>query len=233
MTNAYSSDWYDTFLASIPDRSTNEEVAFVARQLPVASFPAILDLCCGPARHARALSEGGYRIVGVDLNEDVIRSARAVCPGADFRVCDMRSLDSLATPFDAVVNLWHSFGYFDDATNLAIVRQVRSALRPGGRAIFDIYNREHFETRPAEEITERAGQRIRTTRTWNGARHRVSVEYDGRIGDAFEWRLYTPAEFRALGEAAGLDTLLACAWFDEAVPVSPEHARMQFVLERR
>lgn len=86
--------------------------------------------------------------------------------------------------------------------------------------------------RPAEEIAERAGRRIRTLRSWDGPRHRMTLEYDGRPGDAFEWRLYTPAEFGALCRDAGFTTLLACAWFDEAVPVSAEHARMQFVLER-
>ena len=231
--NRYSPAWYEIFLASIPEQTTKDEVAFVARQLPVREFPRILDLCCGPARHACALAGRGYRIVGVDMNEDAVHRARALCPGAEFRVGDMRSLDSLARTFDGVVNLWHSFGYFDDATNLEVLRQVQRILRPGGRAIFDIYNREHFEARGAEEVAERGGRCIRTTRRWNDARHRVTLEYDGRQGDEFEWRLYTPVEFRALSASAGLDTLRTCAWFDEAVPISAEHARMQFVLERR
>lgn len=233
MTNRYSPQWFDTFLATIPDRATADEVAFVARQLPVAEFPRLLDLCCGPARHACELAGRGYRVVGVDASEAVILRARSLCPEAEFRVCDMRALEAPAGSFDAAVNLWHSFGYFDDATNAAIVRRVHNVLRPGGRAIFDIYNRDHFAARPAEELSERGGQQIRTVRTWQGARHRITLEYDGQPGDEFEWRLYAPDEFRALCAEAGFATLLACAWFDEAVPISAEHARMQFVLERR
>ena len=91
MTNRYSAQWFDTFLATIPDRATADEVAFVERQLPVAAFPRLLDLCCGPARHACAFSERGYRVVGVDRDEVVIRRASSLCPNAEFRVCDMRA----------------------------------------------------------------------------------------------------------------------------------------------
>jgi len=230
--NAYSREWYETFLDPIPTATTRAEIVFVERQLPLVSFPAILDLCCGPGRHAAALSQIGYRVVGVDANESAVQIARARCPGASFTVCDMRSLDSLATSFDGVVNLWHSFGYFDDEANRDVLRQVRAVLRPGGRAVFDIYNREHFANRPTEEITERGGRQIRTARSWSGSRHRVALEYDGVPGDHFEWRLYSPSEFREQCTSAALETLLACAWFDEATPPSPEHARMQFVVER-
>lgn len=144
----------------------------------------------------------------------------------------MRQLRRLSRTFDGVVNLWHSFGYFDDDTNLAVLRQVRDILRPKGRTIFDIYNREHIERLPLEDVSERSGHRIRTRRTWNGPRHRVELEYDGRKADEFEWRLYSPAEFRELCASAGLETPLQPAWFDESLAPSAEHARIQFVLER-
>lgn len=232
MPNEYSDRWYETFLDPIPADATGVEVAFVSRQLPVDEFPFVLDLCCGPARHAVALAERGYRILGVDKNEQVIRRARAACPGASFETCDMRSLRSITGPFDAVVNLWHSFGYFDDETNVDVLRQVSTLLRPGGRAIFDVYNRDHFAGLPSEEATERGGQQIRTRRSWDGPRHRVSVEYEGARRDEFEWRLYSPDEFALVCSSVGLDPLIACVWFDESRRPSPEHARMQFVVAR-
>jgi SAM-dependent methyltransferase len=232
MTNTYSPEWYETFLDPIPAASTHSEVAFVERVLPSRSFPRLLDLCCGPGRHVALLAHRGYRVLGVDVNESAVRRARAACPQARFAVGDMRSLSALAETFDGVVNLWHSFGYYDDAANQDILQQVCGVLRQGGRAVFDIYNRDHFVRRPLVETTERGGRRIRTTRSWSGLRHRVLLEYDGRVGDEFEWRLYSPAEFRALCGAAGLRTLVECAWFDASTPASPEHARMQFVVER-
>jgi SAM-dependent methyltransferase len=228
----YSNEWYDIFLDSVPAVSTRSEAAFVERYLPSHAFPLLLDLCCGPGRHAAMLAPRGYRILGLDANEGAVRRARAACAQGKFVVGDMRSLPALRETFDGAINLWHSFGYYDDATNQMIVRQVHDVLRPGGRAVFDIYNRQHFALRPREETTERNGRQIHTTRNWEGNRHRVTLAYDGRVGDVFEWRLYTPHEFEALCAAAGLRTLLACAWFDASLLPAAEHARMQFVVER-
>lgn len=227
--NNYSTYWYETFLDSIPVESTQVESAFIERHLPVDEFPRILDLCCGPGRHASALSKLGYHIHGVDMNERAIREARVNCPDGFFEVLDMRSLDSVAEPCDAVVNLWHSFGYFDEQTNLDVLRQVCDTLRPGGRAIFDIFNRDHAVKLPADERSERGGRRFRTRRSWSGKRHRVSIEYDDSGRDEFEWRLYSPGEFTELCLEAGLHTVVSCACFDEAQSPSAEHARMQFV----
>jgi SAM-dependent methyltransferase len=232
VTNDYSPQWYEIFLESMPAETTRDEVAFVERQMPLDAFPALLDLCCGPGRHASLLAERGYRILGVDVNERALRDARAACPSGEFAVCDMRSLGALHRTFDGVVNLWHSFGYFDDATNVEVLRQVHAVLRPGGRAIFDVYNREHFAARPREDTSERGGHRIHTKRSWDGLRHRVALDYDGSRGDEFEWCLYTPAEFRERCASVGLQTLRESAWFDEAKAPSAEHARMQLVVER-
>jgi SAM-dependent methyltransferase len=232
LPNEYSKEWYETFLDPIPAGATGIEVYFVNRQLPVDDFGSVLDLCCGPGRHAAQLVGLGYRILGVDVNEHVVRRARSTCPKASFETCDMRNLGSLDGPFDAVVNLWHSFGYFDDETNLDVLRQVRMLLRPGGRAIFDIYNRDHIAGLPREELAGCGGRRIRTQRSWTGRRHRVSIEYDDGPGDNFEWRLYSPDEFRAACSSVGLSSVLECAWFDESKRPSPEHARMQFVVAR-
>ena len=211
---------------------TRTEVAFVARHMPPQQFPRILDLCCGPARHTALLSELGYNTLGVDSNDAVIDQARKQYPELGFVVADMRELHKLNLTSDAVINLWHSFGYFDDQTNEDILRQVHDVLRPGGRAIFDIYNRDHFLQRPAVEAAERGGKRIRTTRRWLGRRQQIALAYDGEIMDTFEWRLYDPSEFESVCAAAGLRTLLRCAWFDESLPPDPQHARMQFVLQR-
>ena len=230
--NEFSADWYRIFLDPISAENTGAEVAFVARQLPPAEFPALLDVCCGPGRHAAALAALGYRVLGVDVNAEAVARARAAVPDAVFRVLDMRELDSLDRRFDAVTNLWHSFGYFDDAGNERVLAAMAARLRPGGRLLLDVYNREHFERQPAEEVGERSGVRIHTVRSWRGPRLRVELDYDGAPGDRFEWRLYTPDEFARVLETQGLRVRLATAWFRETLAPSPEHARMQFVAER-
>jgi SAM-dependent methyltransferase len=124
-----------------------------------------------------------------------------------------------------------SFGYFDDPTNEHVLRQMAARLHPGGRALIDLYNRDHIATLPLVETYERVGTRVNSTRSWSGPRHKVELAYGGGGRDEFEWRLYTPNEFTALAAAAGLRARLACAWFRESLAPGAEHARMQFVLE--
>jgi SAM-dependent methyltransferase len=232
MRNEFSHEWYEIFLAPIAPESTDAEIAFLERQLPPARFPSLLDVCCGPGRHARAFAGRGYRVLGVDANAPAIqRAAAQALPGTSFQVLDMRALDSLGGGFDGVTNLWHSFGYFDDAANEDVLRQMAAQLRQEGRLVIDVYNRNHIATLPLVETYERAGKLVRSKRSWSGPRHRVELEYAGGGRDELEWRLYTPSEFAALAEAAGLQIRLACAWFRESLAPSAEHARMQFVLE--
>lgn len=232
MSATFSPTWYATFLDSIPAEITQTELGFVERWLPVERFPFVLDLCCGPGRHAIPLAHRGYEVLGVDHDADAIASARVNAGKARFQVHDMRDLTSLHERFDAVVNLWHSFGYFDDATNEAIVRQVASVLRPGGRALFDVYNREHMERLPLAEQGTRAGVAFETTRRWDGRRLRVGIDYARGGRDEIEWRLYSPDEFEHMCSEAGLAPLVRCAWFDESRAPSEEQARMQFLVER-
>lgn len=231
---SFSADWFSIFLDAIPPPQTDAEVAFITRQLPLSSHPSILDLCCGPGRHAIPLARHGYRIVGIDTNDAQISRAAAAAPtNAAFRTHDMRQLDSLRETFDGVINLWASFGYFDDATNESILRQITARLRHGGRAIIDLYNRDHMITMPAIEEAERGGVQVRTERSWSGKRLRVLLQYSTGAGDAYEWQVYTPGEFATLCGEVGLEPVVICAWFNESMAASAEHARMQFVLERR
>lgn len=233
-SHEYSRDWYSTFLDTIPEQQTDREIAFIARQMPLASYRDILDVCCGPGRHANKLALAGYRVVGIDSNAAAIERARKRAPQtATFREGDMRKLGALGETFDGVINLWASFGYFDDATNEEILGQIAAALRPGGRALIDVYNRDYMLSLPANDIAVRGGVEITTDRTWTGKRFGVRLQYSSGARDEFEWRLYTADELSKICAAAGLDTALACAWFDETLAASAEHARMQLVLERR
>jgi SAM-dependent methyltransferase len=235
MRNDFSATWYTVFLDPFPGKDSDTEAAFVLRHLPPATFPFLLDLCCGPGRHAGRLATHDYQIIGIDKNADAIAQARLHAPQyTDFLVHDMRELDSLRTTFDGVLNLWHSFGYFDDATNQDILRQIYRTLRPGGRFVLDIYNRECLEHFPARRQFEKEGVQVVTEYHWSGKRVTCSLTYEGENGsDTFEWRIYTPDEIRDITRELGFRCLVACARFDEQLSPSPEQARMQFVFERK
>jgi SAM-dependent methyltransferase len=232
-SNAFSKTWCDLFLADVPTEHTQREVEFVQRQLPLPGYAHLLDVACGTGRHASALTSAGYTVDGVDRSPELISEAVRREPRASFHVLDMLDLDRLPTSFDGVLNLWHSFGFYDAATNQSVLEAFRDRLRARGRLVLDLYNRDHAITRPLVERSQRNGVNIETRRTWIGPRLQLELLYDGVPGDCFDWHLYSPETLAAASREAGFEVVLSCAWFDEAIAVSPEHARMQFVLERR
>jgi SAM-dependent methyltransferase len=232
--NAYSPRWFDLFLRPISAEQTEREAAFLTRQLPLPPCRDVLDLCCGVGRHARALVAAGYRVTGLDRDPAVLAEARRLAGGtARYVEGDMRHLNAYAGAFDAVVCLWQSFGYFDDATNAAVLQGMAACLRPGGRLILDLYHRGFFAARSGERRFERDGVAIVSRSRLVGERLTVELAYAAsELGDRFEWRLYTPDEIVELADAAGLRATLACADFREGRAPSEESPRMQLVFER-
>jgi len=122
-----------------PARQTRLEVDFVLRSLRLPEGARILDLPCGYGRHAAVLARRGFRVVGVDLSRAMLAEARrrfTEGPRLRFRRGDMRRI-ACRGEFDAVVNLYTSFGYFTPAQNEAVLRRMARALRPGGRLLVD------------------------------------------------------------------------------------------------
>lgn len=105
----------------------------------------ILDLPCGFGRIANRLAQRGFSVVGIDRNPGYLERARRNVPGAggdvEYRRGDMRELDAEGA-FDVLVNWFSSFGYFDDATDRDVLSRFRRALRPGGRLVLDLANRD-------------------------------------------------------------------------------------------
>ena len=223
MVNSYSPEWHRLFGATPDPVQTKQEVAFLTRILPLPQFRSVLDVACGFGRHARALAGQGYEVVGVERNPEIASKSRI-----DTRILDMRQLHQIEETFDAVICMWQSFGYFDDGTNVDVLRQMADRLRPKGRLVLDVYHRGFFEVHSGEQVLERAGRLVRQRSELRGKRLRVWLE----TGDILDWRLYTPDEL--IGEAGkvGLSQVVACSGWEELRSTSPDQARMQFVFER-
>ena len=117
-----------------------------ASLLAIASINAgtVLDLGCGPGRHAIPLSELGCQVTGLDLSAHLLKLAqqRAKATPIEWVQQDMRQFER-PNSFDLIISMWTSFGYFDDpADDLAVLRQCRSNLRDGGTLIVDIASKE-------------------------------------------------------------------------------------------
>ena len=115
----------------------------VARLIELLGLPAgsrILDLACGQGRHAHLLAEAGFDVDGVDLSPHLLALARRRGAGRSLRYSrgDMRRLPARWTGrFDAVVNLFTSFGFFErPADDAAVIRECARVLQPGGVMIW-------------------------------------------------------------------------------------------------
>lgn len=237
MSNTYTDSWFEIFLQSIDPLQTEKETAFLARQLPPPAQTTVLEVCCGEGRHAHALAEVGYYVTGIDKNRKAIANARrkGIRENVSFYEHDMRRLYALPQTYDAVLCLWQSFGFFDETTNLAILKQMAQKLNVSGVLILDIYHRGFFETQTnlGERIFEKNGQLIKETKKMAGNRLVTEIEYQSSgETDQFEWQLYYPEEISALAETAGLASVLQCSGFNERTPASADAPRMQLVFKK-
>lgn len=102
--------------------------------LPVGA--RILDCPCGQGRHAHLLAEAGYRVDGLDYSRALLAVARkrGTGPALKYTKGDMRRLPSRWTArFDAVLNLFTSFGFFTQpADDARVIREFARVLAPGG-----------------------------------------------------------------------------------------------------
>ena len=152
--------WFDTsyYHQLYNHRSEEEAQAFIARLIDfIALEPKskVLDLACGKGRHARTLHALGLDVLGTDLSPQSIAFANESAEdGLNFKVQDMRE-PLLNASFDAVFNLFTSFGYFDStAENQRVIDAVNSMLKPHGILVIDFLNAQRVISTlvPSEEV---------------------------------------------------------------------------------
>ncbi len=128
---------YEPLFDLVEDR---QQVGRLIDLLELPSGSRVLDLPCGQGRHAHLLAEAGYDVDGVDLSKHLIDVAKERGTGRTlrYRRGDMRVLPaSWSGRFDAVLNLFTSFGFFDDARDDArVIRECARVLKPGGLMVW-------------------------------------------------------------------------------------------------
>ena len=119
----------------------------------------ILDLACGRGRHSIYLNKLGFKVTGVDLSSKSIAFAKVFeTDTLTFKEYDMSKL--YPKKFDAVFNLFTSFGYFEnEEDNLNTIRSIKKELNEEGVGVIDFLNVEYvkknlvaFETKIIDEI---------------------------------------------------------------------------------
>lgn len=139
------SSWFDTPYYHIlyKDRGYEEAGVFMKNLtsfLKLQEGSSILDLACGKGRHSIFLSKLGFEVTGVDLSPKSIEFAKQFeNSNLHFQVHDM--CEPMDKEFDAVLNLFTSFGYFDEEEdNFRTIRAIKEELKDDGYAVIDFLN---------------------------------------------------------------------------------------------
>ena len=233
--------WYETFFDEnylkeygkglTPERA-RREVDFInsALSLPQVAPNAtggarILDLCCGHGRHTVELAATGYSMVGQDLSSTFLDLAKDAAAARNLQIqfvhADMREIP-FEDEFDAVINMFTAFGYFDDAENQKVLDAVTRALKPGGKFLIDLLNTlriiRDFRAQSWDELSD--GTVALTKRdynllTGNTEELRTYIDPDGSKSEVhLAWRLYFYPEFAKMLNRAELAPIQVFGGFD-------------------
>lgn len=217
-----------------------EAVLSLSGALPGAR---VLDLCCGPGRHALELCRRGHAVTGVDRTERFLRRAResAEEEGLELELVleDMRRFVR-PDAFELVINLYTSFAYFeDDGDDLQAARNMATSLVPGGTLVLELMSKEVlariFQERDWRPLSG-GGYVLEERRLLDGwsrvASRWVLVTADGAVHEhELVLRLYSGQELRSLLLAAGFAQVELYGSLDGA-PYDHQAARLVAVATR-
>jgi SAM-dependent methyltransferase len=213
----------------------------VVSLLGLAPGAKILDLACGPGRFALPLAQRGFHVVGLDISEVYLSQARAKAQEHGLKIQfvhgDMRQIP-FENEFDAVINLFTSFGYFErEEDHLTVLKEVRKCLKPGGRFLLELQNRDwlirNFRPRNWHEYPNFF---VLEESTMNFARNRIESRWIVLKGAerkeyTLSLRVFTLAELLGLFAQAGLKVLGYYGGL-RGEPWSLEANRLAIVAER-
>jgi len=140
----FDEKYLNTYVDIVTPELTEKQISFLLKCLQLKKGARILDLACGHGRHAIELARRGHNVTGLDFSKHFIdiakKDARSQGVEVSFIQKDMRKM-SFINKFDAIVNMFTSFGYFDnDEDNSVVLRKVSRALKPKGKFLIDLNN---------------------------------------------------------------------------------------------
>jgi SAM-dependent methyltransferase len=204
----------------------------------------VLDLCCGPGRHALELARRGFRVTGVDRTAAYLDAARqkAADEGleVEFVQEDMRRF---ARPgaFDMAINLFTSFGYFKDpADDLQVAKNLHASLKPGGKLVMEMMGREVlariFRPRDWVWLDEEEGvimlEERKLGQSWGWMENTwILLRGSERKSYTLSHRLYAGTELASLLQQAGF-TSVALFGGLEGIPYNQNARRLVTVAKR-
>ncbi len=207
---------------------TDMEAKGVISLLNLSPGSKLLDCPCGYGRHSNCLSEHGIDVVGYDINsvhlEQAIKNAKAKGLKTKFRQGNMLEID-LSAEFDAVINMFYSFGFFDtDEENFKVLVNFYNALKEGGKFLMhtdvNIPRIKSGNYKFDEHRELISGNRLRIVDEYDEATKRINgrwiiKEVSGITRDVdYSVRVYEKAEFVDMCRQAGFGDVKVYADWD-------------------
>lgn len=227
------------------EERTEREVNGVIRLTRLSPGSSVMDCPCGYGRHVIGLAKAGMRPTGVDINSEHLAAAeKKVTELTSIRLLrrDMRLVD-FDSEFDAVINMFFSFGFFEsEEDNMRVLRSFYQALKPGGRFLMhtDVNigrivkgNYKLHEKRPLK-----SGRVLEIRETYNDKTGRIDGTWDLHQTDGsvdklapYSVRVFTYEEFAGWCRDVGFSATEAYGEWDGS-PLTDDSEEMMIVATR-
>jgi len=210
-------DWFNSenYLKIYSHRNESEAqrlVELIVNNLSIKSDSKILDMACGSGRHAIIFAKKGFDVTAVDLSKRLLSEAKENAEQnhvkIDFVLSDILDFESTER-FNLTLNLFTSFGYFDnDEDNFRVILKAYELLSNGGYFVIDYFNKNYLLKNliPTSVFSEN-GLRITQNRFIEGNRVRknIIIENGGSTEEFYESvRLYGYDEMLTYIKKAGI-----------------------------
>ena len=151
-------DWFESDYYHIlyKNRDSKEAEILINNILDIIQLKKgskVLDLACGNGRHSKYLEKLGYKVIGIDNSVNNIIKAK-LNENKNLRFYNKEMTEYFGNEFDAVFNLFTSFGYEDEHHNIKTIKNIRDHLKINGFAVIDYLNSMFIEKNLVKKETK-------------------------------------------------------------------------------
>lgn len=203
------------------EERTISEVDGVIKLLSLKNGASILDCPCGYGRHSIELAKRGFEVTGSDINsvhlKKAIDTSKANSLNVTFNKESMLDLQ-YSFRFDAVINMFYSFGFFDtDEENEKVLKNFFDALKPGGKFLMHTdVNVPRILSGKYKEDEQRnliIGKTLRIIDSYDSQTKRINgawiIQNDGKEERKdYSVRVYTKEEFEGICKRIGFSSVV-------------------------
>jgi 2-polyprenyl-3-methyl-5-hydroxy-6-metoxy-1,4-benzoquinol methylase len=198
----FNTDEYVEVYKHRNEPEAKKHVEFILEHSKVLPGSSILDMACGTGRHSLIFAEKGFDVTSVDLSDNLLcmasKSAAELNLQINFIKSDLRDIQ-LDQKFDLALNLFTSFGYFEeDDDNFRIFDVALKHLKENGKFVIDFFNKNYLLKNLCEYSESSVlGRKIIQHRSVSGERVIKKIEIKSADTDKFFYesvRLFSPVE---------------------------------------